>query len=86
MSTKRYTNETKQVAGKDGFIYGWQKAKAQGNTPACYHVGCYGEGRIRTYESGLQEAIMATPGSSFHVKDMFLTKGEAQKWTEAKCE
>ena len=31
-------------AGRNGFVYGYQKAKAHGNSPACYHVGCFGEG------------------------------------------
>jgi hypothetical protein len=81
---KRYTNEHRQSEA-NGFIYGWQKARAHGKTPACYHVGTYGRGCIRTYDGGTKEAIYETGhGIKFHVSDMFLTESEAEAWLSSK--
>ena len=79
---KRYTNEVQMSAGRNGFVYGYQKAKAHGNSPACYHVGCFGEGGEKEIRFGAgKDGLLLR----FSMSDMVLTKNEAQKWTEEKC-
>jgi hypothetical protein len=81
---KKYTAKYRQAASPEGMIYGWQLAKAHGRTPACYHVGLYGRGYIRTYDSGTKEAIYDSGRGSFAILDMVATKLEADAWVNRK--
>ena len=80
----RYSSKFSQAQSPDGMIYGWQLAKSRGRIPACYHVGIYGRGLIRTYSGGTEEAIYDTGSGHFGVSDMFATEAEANAWLASK--